>query len=82
MTTVYYLTSYGEYKKVTHLIHGVDVVGHSMDIPMTDASELILKANAPDHIHLHFEKLGFTSLPTSHEKVVALATHHPLMRAR
>jgi len=82
VTTVYYSMSYRDYKARTHLMHGVNAVGHSTDDPMTDESLVVLKVTAPDHVHHHFEKLGAPSLHPSHNLVVALEKNHPVMRHR
>jgi len=82
MSTVYYILSYGDFKKHAHMLHGTDNVAHSLDDPLTDDSEVILKLSAPDHVHHHFEKNDIWSLHPSHEKVTALATHHPVMKHR
>lgn len=79
---VYYTLTYKEYKKHAKFLHGTSAVAHTLDDPMTDDSQLVLKVDGPDHVHLLLEKQNVQVLPKTHQSVQDLATHHPLMRNR
>jgi hypothetical protein len=81
MDTVYYTMTYGEYKKHTGRLR--NCVGHSLDETLTDNSKLIVKVTDADHVHHYLEtQTGVLSIPHTHQDVVDLATHHPVMRHR
>lgn len=79
---VYYTLNYGEYKKIAHHLHGVAAVAHTLDEPMADNSQLVLKVDGPDHVHHFLEKQNVKILSTTHQVVQDLATHHPVMKHR
>ena len=78
----YYTLSYADFKKLAGHLHGVAAIAHTLDDPMTDDSQLVMKIDAPDHIHHFLEKQNVKVLPTTHQSVQDLAIHHPVMRPR
>lgn len=82
MSVSYYTLTYREYKKHAHHLHGAAAVAHTLDDPMTDDSQLVLKVDGPDHVHHFLEKQNVEVLPTSHQSVLELTQHHPVMRHR
>jgi len=82
MDTVYYTMTYGEYKKHTHMLR--NCVGHSQDEVLTDDSIMVVKVTDHDHVHHYLEQQGdqVNQAHPTHEKVLALATYHPVMRHR
>jgi hypothetical protein len=80
MDTVYYLMTYGEYKKHAHMLR--NCVGHSQDEVLTDDSVMTVKVTDRDHVHHYLENNGGNPLPNTHAEVVRLSSHHPVMRHR
>jgi hypothetical protein len=83
MSTVYYTMSYGEYKKHAHRLHGGFVVGHSVDAPMTDDSEVLLKVIHEEHIHLYLEQQENVHVVPKEDSLIKIhAGVHPIMKDR